>query len=197
MKNVLLVCIIVALSAASAGCIVWRDTEELPRSPKAGADPHAASHSAAAPTSTVADPSCDTCETGPVLQRPERVPLAKDRFVIFLFYSERACDHCKEIAAGTGKAISENFADRVESGTLECTALNVEDEANAHYADKYALTPVDHLHNGLVIVEMKDNQPDRWKKLARADELKDSDDFPAYVKKEIEAFIKGAAAGNK
>jgi hypothetical protein len=173
MKNVLLVCIIVALSAASAGCIVWRDTEELPRSPKAGADPHAASHSAAAPTSTVADPSCDTCETGPVLQRPERVPLAKDRFVIFLFYSERACDHCKEIAAGTGKAISENFADRVESGTLECTALNVEDEANAH------------------------NQPDRWKKLARADELKDSDDFPAYVKKEIEAFIKGAAAGNK
>ncbi len=197
MKKVLVVWIIVTLAAASAGCIAWRDTEELPRPPKVAVDLHAASHGAEALTSTDAGPPCDTCETGLVLQRPERVPLPKDRFVIFLFHSERPCSCGEAIAAGAGKAISENFADRVKAGTLECTALDVEDEANAHYADKYALAPVDHLHNGLVIVEMKDNQPGRWKKLTRANELKDKPEYPAYVKSEIEAFIKGAAAGNK
>lgn len=197
MNRVVVACVVVALAAAVGGCTAWDTTDEseqaVPRPLGQDIDLHAASHNTGEPTSTDTGLGCSACQDGPVLRRPERVPLAKDRFVVYLFHSERACDCGQAVAAGAGKAISENFASRVRSGTLECIALNVQDEANAHYADKYKLTPVDHLHNGLVVVEFKDNQPGRWKKLDRADELKDSDKFPAYVAKEIEAFIKGSA----
>ena len=150
------------------------------------------------PTPAATGQACASCEAGTgnpiVLQRPEGTPLAKDRLVVFLFHSERECPCGQAISAGAAMAISGNFADRIKAGTLECTALDIQDEENAHYADTYKLAPVDHLHNGLVLVEMKDNKPGRWKKLDRADELKDTEGYPAYVKKEIEMFIKGAAA---
>lgn len=154
------------------------------------------------PTPAATGQACTVREAGPgepvVPKRPEGTPLPKNRFVIFLFHSERQCPCSQTVEAGAAKAISENFSDDVKSGKLEWMKLDAQAEANAHHADTYKLTPLDHLHNGLVIVEMKDNQRGWWKKLDRADELKGSAEYAAYVKKEIEAFIKSpAAAGSK
>jgi len=153
-----------------------------------------------AQTSTGADTgqSRDTCAAGSgdpvVLRRPGGTPLAQDRFVAFLCHSARPCPCGRTIGAGAAKAISDNYADEVKAGKLECMELDVQDEANAHYAEKYELAPVDHLHNGLVVVEIKDNKPGRWKKLDRADDLKNSDKYPAYVKDELAAFMRAPAA---
>jgi len=119
-------------------------------------------------------------------------PAPEYRFIVYFFCSGGQCPCSGAIEIGAYNTLVKYFSADMKSGKIEWKKLDVAEEEHAHFADEYELEPLDHLHDGLVIVEIKGNKRGRWKNLIEADMLKDTDDeYTAYVKKEVETFIRG------
>ena len=151
------------------------------------------------PGSTASSPCCPAacCPRSPPAEtaRPEGGPLKSHRVVAYYFHNEYPCGCSGTIEDLAARALAENFPEQMEAGALEWRSVNIDAGENAHFAEEYALSPVEHLHAGLVLVEVRNEKRGRHAKLERVDEFKgDEEQFKAYVQEEIRAFLKPAMA---
>ena len=110
-------------------------------------------------------------------------------FVVYCFYSGTQCPCSSTIETGAFCALATHYPGGMKAGTLVWSKINVAEEEYAHFATDYNLEPLEHLHNGLVMVEVNDGKPGRWQKLGEADALKnDAEQYSTYLKKEMDAF---------
>ena len=176
--------VIVAILAATVVGVVWLKKSGGPaatESPAPGINPY----------------TCKPCVLGKdfekaqdIIERAKDQPAPEHRFAVHFFFSGGQCPCSQAIETGAYNTLAKHFSADLKSGRIEWTKLDVAEEGNAHFADEYELEPLEHLHNGLVIVEIKGNKRGRWKKLSEADALKGAEaEYAAYVKKEMDAFI--------
>ena len=109
----------------------------------------------------------------------------RDRLVVYYFHGHVRCPPCEHIEAYAHEAVTGSFADELGDGRIEWKAVDFEEPASEHFAREFEL-----IATTVVLVEMRDGSPKRWKNLQEVWEM--VDDKPAFmefVEKEIRAFL--------
>ena len=108
-----------------------------------------------------------------------------DGVVVYYFHNVRRCPTCIKIEKLAYRAVHEKFADELDSGRLMWKVVNVEDEGNKHFAERYHL-----IAQALVLVDYREETPGQWKNLERIwDLVWEEEQFLEYVDQEIKAFL--------
>jgi hypothetical protein len=84
----------------------------------------------------------------------------RDRLVVTYFHRTFRCEMCLAFEAYSEEALRTSFPDEMASGRIVWSALNLDDEENAHYEDDYDLTEL-----SLVIAWEHDGEVVDWRKL--------------------------------
>lgn len=108
------------------------------------------------------------------------------KVIAYYFHGNFRCVSCVKIEALSRRAIAESFADDLKSGRVEFREVNVDEPQNRHFVEEYQLSS-----QSLVIVEVRDGRPARWRKLERVWTLLDSErEFVSYVRDGVSGFLK-------
>lgn len=134
--------------------------------------------------------ACGT-RSGSNAQLPSEAPAAvkaadsTQKVIAYYFYTTKRCGSCLKIENYSKEALDRNFAEAMETGQLEWRMVNTDEEENKHYIDDYSL-----FTKSLILVEMKDGAPVRWKQCGKVWEyLNDKPKFLDYVKREVQAYL--------
>ena len=92
-----------------------------------------------------------------------------DRVVLYYFQGKVRCPACRNVEAYAREAVETGFAEQLKDGRVEWKAIDYEAPGNEHFASDYQLVAA-----SLVLVEMRDAAPKRWKNLQKAWELADN-----------------------
>jgi hypothetical protein len=114
-------------------------------------------------------------------------PAVPQQFAAYYFRTNVRCPSCIKIEGWTDEAITANFTDELEDGSLVWETINTEESGNEHYVDDYQLYT-----KQVVLAEFADGQRVRYKDLARVwDLLGDQQAFSDYIVGEVKAFMAG------
>lgn len=103
----------------------------------------------------------------------------------YYFFTTFRCASCHKIEEYTGETINTNFADELNSGKLQYTALNVEEKGNEHFIKDYQL-----FTKSVVLSLVKDGKETKSKNLDKVWQyLGNKGKFMDYVKTETESFL--------
>jgi len=110
-----------------------------------------------------------------------------DGVVVYYAHGNTRCPTCRKIETQSHEAVTAGFSEELEVGKLAWEIVNYEKPAGEHFiADYEVQMPV------VVLVEMKNGQPGKWKRLDEVWGLVDEkDQFIDYVQKEIRAMLAG------
>jgi hypothetical protein len=136
--------------------------------------------------SAAAGPTTTASSSGPVAAGASGKPAAAAApFVAYYFHSTKRCRTCLKIQAQSEEAIRTGLAEELKAGRLAWRPVNIEDSGNEHFATEYKVTG-----STLVIAEVKDGKPARFKKLDETwDLVHDKPKFVDYVAREVLAFL--------
>ncbi len=110
-------------------------------------------------------------------------------YVVYYFHGQFRCETCLKIEAWTKAAVSEDFAREMKAGNLEWRVVNVQEEANEHFAAEYKLAG-----QAVIVTEWKDGKVIRWHNVeAIWDHLETQQGFADYVTGEVAAFLQPAS----
>lgn len=110
--------------------------------------------------------------------------------MVYYFHTTKRCVSCRKIEAFAQEAVVTGFPEEIKGGKLAWRLVNVEDKGNEHYVADYQLYT-----KSVLLVELKDGKPGRWKNLPKIWEyLNDKTRFARYVQDETRAFL---AAGEE
>lgn len=113
-----------------------------------------------------------------------RVPKAS--FLVFYFHGDARCPSCRKLEAYTEEAVRENFGEELESRRLAYQTVNVDEEPNRHFIEKYRL-----YSKSVVLVDARAGRSGRWKNLDKIwTLLHKKEAFKDYIAGEVGAFIK-------
>jgi hypothetical protein len=112
------------------------------------------------------------------------------RFVAYYFHGNVRCTTCNTIEARSESAITNFFAEALESGELRWEEVNYDTPENAHYRKDFELA-----HQSLVLVEEKGGKPVRWEMLHDV-WLKVQDSPAIFEQYVVDSTIAFMAGGN-
>jgi len=114
-------------------------------------------------------------------------PGPPNRVVAAYFHRTKRCDSCRTMEAAARKTVEKDFAAAVAEGRLAWRVVDLDGRGNGRFADEYDLAA-----SSVVLIEVKEGKPGRWKGLDRAwDLLENEAALAEFFRKEIEAFLKG------
>jgi hypothetical protein len=116
-------------------------------------------------------------EVGP--ERPETA------VVVYYFFDSIRCQSCISMESYTGQVVKGDFAKELKAGELLWKPVDTEKAGNEHYLKDFGV-----LTKSVVVAEVKNGKPARFKNLARVWELvKDEAAFKRYVKEEVADYL--------
>ena len=121
--------------------------------------------------------------------RPIKPPqtMANARVIVYYFHGNNRCHSCMTIERYARESVEANFAKELKSGQIEFRSINADLPANSHYVKDYKL-----FTRSVIISDVIQGKEKRWKNLQKVWELLHKEkDFKAYVKNEINAYLKG------
>jgi hypothetical protein len=108
--------------------------------------------------------------------------------VVYYFHGTFRCPTCYKLEQYSKETIETNFKDALASGKLEFKVVNVEDKANAHYANDYKLYT-----KSLILSLLKNGKETKWKNLDKIWEyVGNKQRFIDYVNSEVAGWLKEA-----
>lgn len=136
-------------------------------------------------------------DQGPAAATPGAAPPPRDpspadatrprQVVAYYFHTTQRCPTCHKIENFTREAIESGFPELLREGRLVFQVLNVEEAPNAHFVQDYQLHT-----KSVIIVELKNGQPVRWKNLDQVWRLVgDKDAFLQYIREETRVYLEG------
>lgn len=112
------------------------------------------------------------------------VPSA-DRIVVYYFHRTLRCQTCLAIEDLAEFAITQNLIVEIEQGALAWRPVNVDQEADAHFVDDFALQT-----QALVVAAYHEGALVRWRNLEKVWDLHQTPEaFDAYVLAAVREFI--------
>jgi hypothetical protein len=107
-------------------------------------------------------------------------------FVVYYFHGQFRCETCLKIEAWTKAAVSEDFAREMKAGNLDLRVVNVQEEANEHFAEEYKLAG-----QAVILTEWQGGKVVRWHNVeAIWDHLESQQGFADYVTGEVAGFLR-------
>jgi len=108
-----------------------------------------------------------------------------DGVTVYYFHSKTRCPTCRSIESFAHEAITEGFADALQSGRMKWQVVNYELPGNEHFVEQYHLVaPI------VVLVRCEGGEVKESKELPRVWELVDDRDaFIEYVQTETRAML--------
>jgi hypothetical protein len=107
------------------------------------------------------------------------------KVIAYYFHGYKRCQTCLSIEAFAKEALESGFPDALEKGRLEWRAINMEEESNKHYVEKYQLAA-----SSLILFSSNGKQESKWKKLNEIWPLvHNKDEFINYVQEETAAYL--------
>jgi hypothetical protein len=133
----------------------------------------------------VRDSRAEAGGQGIALTEPGKGPASQ--VVAVYFHRTARCISCRTIEGIARKTVETDFAGAVTDGKLAWRLINLDKPGNGHYAKDYSLVA-----QSMVLVEVKDGKPGRWKNLEKVWDLLDNEaSLAQYLRTEIDAFLKG------
>jgi len=130
-----------------------------------------------------------SAEEGSAVAQPEEPKLRPDRIIVYYFHGKTRCDTCRAIEARAREAVREGFNKELAEGRIEWAVLDFDELETRHFNKDYKLGGIP----AVVLVQLKDREPVRWKNLSDVWQLvmeKDKTPFTEYVQNEVCAFLK-------
>ena len=110
-----------------------------------------------------------------------------NKIKIYYFHITQRCPSCTEIEKLTDLALKENFSQELKNGQVIWQTVNVDEQANKQFIEKYKL----YTRSVVIAVLDKDNKEISWKNLDKIwTLLRQETDFKNYVKQEVQNFLK-------
>ena len=78
----------------------------------------------------------------------------------YYFHGKVRCPACRNVEAYAREAVGTGFAEQQRDGRVEWKVIDYEAQGNEHFAKDYQLVAA-----SLVLVEMRESAPKRWKNL--------------------------------
>ena len=121
---------------------------------------------------------------GAVAADPE--PAVARQVIAYYFHTTQRCATCRRIEQWSSAAIQAGFGADLADSTLVFLPINTDEKGNEHFIKDYALYT-----KSLVLVELKNGQPGKWKNLSQVWEYTgDQARFFSYVMDEVRAFLR-------
>ena len=118
---------------------------------------------------------------------PAGQALRPNRVDAYYFHGTARCATCRNLEAYGQEGLRRDFGDAVEEGRLVWRPTNVDLPENRHFVQDFQLR-----FRSLVLVEVRDGQPGRWKSLEKIWPLAgDREACVAYIAKETARFMGG------
>lgn len=110
-----------------------------------------------------------------------------DRVVVYYFHMTERCATCNKMEAYSHEALQSGFAEALRDGRLQWQTVDYQRPENEHYQEEFKFnTPT------VVVAEIRGGKPARFEELDRVWMLvADREEFIAYVKDGVGAFLKG------
>jgi hypothetical protein len=106
-------------------------------------------------------------------------------FTATYFHGSFRCATCQQIETLSAKAINNNFANELKTGSLVWGTVNVDEPDNRHFVKDYQLYT-----RSLIITEIRDEKEVRWKNLEKVWGLvRNEEEFNRYVSSEIRSWM--------
>lgn len=103
---------------------------------------------------------------------------------VYYFHTSYRCYSCNMIEGLTREAITEEFSQELEKGTLTFTSANIETDMNKFFIDKYKL-----VSKSIIVSKVLDSKETEWKNLDQIwFLLREQDTFKKYVIDEIKKY---------
>lgn len=103
---------------------------------------------------------------------------------VYYFHTSYRCYSCNMIEGLAREAITEEFAQDLQKGTITFTSINIETEINKHFIEKYKL-----VSKSIIVSKVLDNKEKEWKNLDQIwFLLREQDTFKKYVIDEIKKY---------
>jgi len=114
---------------------------------------------------------------------PERVVTA------YYFHGDKRCPTCIKLQSYAHEAIQTGFPEELGAGRLRWDVVNVDQAGNTHFVTDFEL-----VSKSVVLAEMNDGRPVRWKNLQRIwDLVHDKAAYVEYIRTNTEEFLGGAS----
>jgi hypothetical protein len=111
--------------------------------------------------------------------------VAGRKVLVYYLYVMPRCQTCLNIEAYSKAAIDSAFAEELKQGTVEWHAYDTGLPEYAHFWKDFKLE-----FKSLIVVEMNDGKPVRWKNCEKVwDLVEDRDAFEAYVRAEVRDYL--------
>jgi len=99
----------------------------------------------------------------------------------------KRCVSCRTMEEAARKTVEKDFSGPAAAGRLAWRLVNLDAPGNGRFADEYNLAA-----SSVVLIEMKEGKPGRWKSLDKAwDLLENETALAEFFQKEVGAFLKG------
>ena len=103
-------------------------------------------------------------------------PTNDTKIIVYYFYAKPRCISCKKIENYTKEAV-----EALKNNKVEYKAINLDDNANNHYAKEYKL-----FTKAVILSKVKNGKQVKWKNLDGIwTKLNNEKEFKSYVTKEI------------
>jgi hypothetical protein len=110
------------------------------------------------------------------------------KVIVYYFHTTGRCPTCLKMEKYTDEALKQYFPDELKSGKIDFKVLDVEKPANEHFIKDYGLYT-----KSVVLSEVKTGKEIRWKNLDKIwTKVRDRNAYLAYIKQEVDAFMKGS-----
>lgn len=111
----------------------------------------------------------------------------KNGYVVYYFHGNVRCPSCQKIESYTQETLNADFSQQITSGDIQWKVINTDENENKHFVKDYQLYT-----KSVVVVEMKDGKPGRWKNLDKVwEHLGDKSQFSNYINNEVRQFMDG------
>ena len=128
-------------------------------------------------------PTVEADESGLSAGTQEKAPATE--IVAYYFHGNLRCKTCRTIETYSQGAITQGFADELESGELTWRVVNVDEAQNKHFVKDFELVT-----KSLVLVSYRDGEVVRFENLNLIWQLvRDKDGFLKYVRHRTHEFI--------
>ena len=112
---------------------------------------------------------------------------SEDKVIVYYFHGSFRCPTCHKLEEYSKDAINTGFKGKIENGSLEFKAVNVEEKGNEHFVDQYKLYT-----KSLVLSKVKDSEEVESKNLDKIWEyVGNKKKFYDYVVSETKDFLEG------
>ena len=109
----------------------------------------------------------------------------ENRLIVYYLHGDVRCATCEKLEAFSTKALTENYSEQLENGSIEFIVLNYDKPENEHF-----LTDFDISYQSLVVIDVKENAEVGFEKLAKIWDLThDEEAYLAYVKEKIDLHV--------